>query len=525
MIALFGRSSRPARVRTFSRSRAAASTTLKTLDFLERRRCGAGARMAAMGRTWRALSVSNQPFAANRYSRENAGISSVSAAHSVRTGPPWTGRNRLRCGDGRRDGKEMALHDRALPGLPPGRHFDDRGTGLFFFVRPDGSRSWGQRLRILGRQRDLGLGPYPEIRLSAAREAAKVNKEAARDGRDPLAEKRARREAEAPRSMADALAAWIEAHSPAWRSAKTKPMVEASMKLHARRLLRIPAKDVTIEDVRAVLAPIWNTKPVAAKKLRGWLDNVLEFAIAAGWRSGENPATPRRLKPLLSRPGAARVVRNHPALPLARMHDFMALLRDRDGAAARALEFAILTAARSGEVRGATWGEIDLDRRLWVIPAARMKVAKEHRVPLSAPALAILIDQLPGDGSKPDPAALVFPGQRQGRPLSDMTLLKILRDLDAGDRKGGGPGWRDEQGHVAVPHGFRSAFRDWCALTGKDHVAAELALAHSVGSAVERAYRRADLVEQRAVLMRDWAAFIDAPPAQVVPLIRARDAS
>jgi len=311
--------------------------------------------------------------------------------------------------------------------------------------------------------------------------------------------------------MADALAGWIEAHAPAWRSPKTKPMVENAMQRHARRLLRLPVKEVTVEDVRAVLAPIWTSKPVIAGKLRGWLDGELEFAIAKKWRPEPNPATQRRLKPLLAQPGAVRVVRNHPALPLDRLHDFMTALGDRNGVAARALEFAILTAARSGEVRGMRWEEADLERRLWVIPASRMKVAKEHRVPLSDPAADLLGEM--GSGRH----GLVFPSSA-GKALSDMALLKVMRDMDESARKAGGEGWRDAQGHVAVPHGFRSCFRDWCADTGRDHILAELALARSVGSAVERAYRRSDLVEWRAALMADWAAFLDTAPAEVVPL-------
>jgi integrase len=415
----------------------------------------------------------------------------------------------------------MALIDKAIAGLPAGRHYDGKGTGLFLIVRPDGSRRWGQKIRVGGKHRELGLGTYPEVKLAAARAAAKANKDSVDAGRDPLAEKRAARTklAETVRTVQDAVDGWVEAHGPAWKSAKTAAMVASGLKRHASGLLKRPVGEIDVDAVRAVLAPLWTEKTVMAGKLRGWLEASLDFAIAAGWRGEPNPADWKRLKPLLAKPSAVHRTRHHPALPATWLHAFMQALRDKDGVAGRALEFCVLTAARSGEVRGMEWTEVDLAARVWVVPARRMKAGREHRVPLSMTAIDLLSRQAKAAGGKRE--GLVFPN-RAGAELTDMALLKVLRDMDAADRRSGGEGWRDAAGNIAVPHGFRSTFRDWCAETGVDHVLAELCLAHVVGSAVERAYRRGDMVERRAALMREWSAFIDKEPAGVVALDVAR---
>ena len=259
-------------------------------------------------------------------------------------------------------------------------------------------------------------------------------------------------------------------------------------------------RDVGLPQVLAVLEPIWTTTNETAVRLRGRIELVLDWATARGLRDGLNPARWRgHLDKLLPKPSKVNNREHHAALPVGAVGAFMVRLRAAEGMGARALEFAILTAARSGEVRGATWAEIDRDAKVWTLPAARMKAGKEHRVPLTAEALALL-DALP----KVAGTELVFPAPRGGA-LSDMTLLAVLRRLDV----------------PAVPHGFRSTFRDWAAeRSNYPRDVAEMALAHAIGDKVEAAYRRGDLFEKRRLMMADWAAFLahGEKPANVVPL-------
>lgn len=389
-----------------------------------------------------------------------------------------------------------------------GRHAIGDGTGLALLVRDSGARrTWVQRVTIAGRVRELGHGSFPMVPLAKARAAAKKAHQDIKDGVDPLAvrsEKRIAAKAAAVQTLDAALTQYIDAHGPSWRSDKTRRQAQSSLEQHAAELMAKPVRDITLEDVRATLAPIWLTKPVLAQKVRSRLEATLEWAIAAGWRAGPNPAAWRGgLRPLLAKPSSIRPPRHHPALPWAQVPAFLAELRDENGTAARCLELAILTAVRSGEARGATWGEIDLDSALWTIPSVRMKAGRPHRVPLSPPAVSLLRSLQPA----PIPARddLLFP-TRSGTALSDMALLAVILRMHEAAKKAGTPGWTDEHGARITPHGFRSTFRNWAGDTGQPRELAEAALAHAMGSETERAYARSDLLTRRARLMAAWAA-------------------
>jgi len=389
----------------------------------------------------------------------------------------------------------------------PGLHFVGHVAGLALQVTASGARSWTLRVTIAGRRRDMGLGAYPEVPLAMARDKAREARELIRQGVDPIEKQRAAQSA-LRASVASALtfketaAAYMATHETGWKNAKHAQQWRNTLETYAYPVMGdLLVRDVHKEHVLAVLRPIWAEKNETAVRLRGRIELVLSYAMQAGYRpEGLNPARWRGgLDKLLPAPGKVSKGDHHPALPVAEVGEFMERLRSADGMGARALEFAILTAARSGEVRGASWAEIDLDAKVWIIPACRMKAGKEHRVPLSAAALSLL-KALPRIGG----TDLVFPAPRGGQ-LSDMTLSAVLRRM----------------GVPAVPHGFRSTFRDWAAeRTNYPREAAEMALAHAIESRVEAAYRRGDLFEKRRAMMASWASFLAAPRAkfEVVPI-------
>jgi integrase len=267
----------------------------------------------------------------------------------------------------------------------------------------------------------------------------------------------------------------------------------------------LPVADVDTAHVMATLEPIWHAKPETAGRVRGRIESILDYAKARGWRTGENPARWRgRIANLLPKRGKVQRVQHHAALPWRDMGAFMVALRTEAGTAARALEFTVLTAARTGEVLGARWGEVDLSDAVWTVPSDRMKSGREHRIPLSEAAMAVLNALHPLIGAEPDD--WVFPGGRAGRPLSGMAMLMLLRRMGRGD---------------LTTHGFRSTFRDWTAeTTAYAREVAEAALAHALGDKVEAAYRRGDLFEKRRRLMEEWAMFCFRPTsaAEAVPL-------
>lgn len=375
------------------------------------------------------------------------------------------------------------------------------GDGLYLQVA-GGGRSWLFRYQVRGRRRVMGLGPFPGVALREARDAVEAARKLIRDGTDPIDDRRA---GDAPTfgAFADAL---VDALEKGFRNEKTAYQWRTTLgDDYCAALRKKLVADVTTADVLEALQPVWSTKPETASKLRGRIEKVLDAAKAKGFRVGENPARWRgHLSNLLAK--QPKLVRGHQAaMPYGDVPAFVGRLRGREAVAARALEFLILTAARAGEVFGATWGEIDTTAKLWTIPAGRMKAGKEHRVPLTARALAIL-DEVAKLRTSDDPAAFVFPGGRTGRPLSNMAFKQLL------DRMG-------ESGFV--PHGFRSSFRDWCGeCTPFPREVAEAALAHSVGNAVEQAYRRGDALEKRRKLMDAWAGFIEPKAANVVAFAR-----
>jgi integrase len=297
---------------------------------------------------------------------------------------------------------------------------------------------------------------------------------------------------------------YIAAHERGWRNPTHRAQWRATLNAYVHPTIGdLAVASIATDDVLRVLQPIWQAKPETASRVRGRIEAVLDYAAARGWRQGENPARWRgHLANLLpARAKVARVV-HHAALPWQEIGAFMARLRQHRATAARALEFTVLTAARTGEVIGARWPEVGMDAAVWTVPAERMKGHRAHRVPLSAAALAVLRHMLPlrpaeGDG-------FVFPGLRPGKPLSNMAMLKLLERMGHGD---------------LTVHGFRSAFRDWCEeATHTPQAVAEAALAHAVADKVEAAYRRGDLFAKRAALMEEWAAFCAKAPGAVVAL-------
>ena len=386
---------------------------------------------------------------------------------------------------------------------PPGRYGD--GGKLYLLVRPDDSAFWLFRYTTEGKMREMGLGPARgshAIPLAKARKKAFELFEQVAEGLDPLAERVAAVEAEKVQATVAVRRAitfrevaedYIANHAAGWANAKHKAQWGSTLATYAYPLIgAVPVVEVSTNHVLNVLRPIWHNKAETAVRLRGRIESILTAATVKGLRLGENPARWRgHLAELLPARSKVAPVEHHPALPFPELPAFFLRLQAADGLGARALELAILTAARTGEVLGATWAEIDLDAALWAIPAARMKAKREHRVPLSAPAVALLRKLATireGD--------FVFSGQNPGKALSNMALLMALRRMKRPD---------------LTAHGFRSTFRDWAAETTHfPSEVVEMALAHAVGDKVEAAYRRGDLFLKRRELMDDWASFTAA---------------
>ncbi|HEY2358107.1 MAG TPA: integrase arm-type DNA-binding domain-containing protein [Phenylobacterium sp.] len=389
----------------------------------------------------------------------------------------------------------------------PGLHFVGGVSGLALQVLPSGGRTWVLRATMAGRRRDMGLGGFPDVPLADARTAARNARELIRSGLDPIKEARAAVSARRASLAKDltfkaAAVAYMAAHEAGWRNAKHANQWKSTLATYAYpQIGELLVRDVELTHILAILEPLWGAKTETATRLRGRIEQVLDWATARGHREGLNPARWRgHLDKLLARPSKVARVTHRAALPVSEVGEFFTALREVDGMGARALEFAVLTAARSGEVRGATWAEIDLKAGVWTIPGERMKAGREHRVPLSASAIKLL------KALSVDASDLVFPAPRGGS-LSDMTLTAVLRRMKVG----------------AVPHGFRSTFRDWASeRTNYPRDAAEMALAHAIGDKVEAAYRRGDLFEKRRRMMADWATFCEQPATSsgVIPMRR-----
>ncbi len=386
-------------------------------------------------------------------------------------------------------------------------------SGLLLQVSKSGAKSWILRTTVGVKRRDIGLGGFPTIPLGLAREKARDAKELIEKGTDPVEHRKALR-AQLIASQASALtfeeAAYIVHKNKAsgFRNAKHSTSWIISLKTYACPIIgKLPIEKVEISHIVKILEPIWKTKTETASRLRGRIESVLAWATVSGFRKGDNPARWKgHLDAVLQAPGKVTKVVHLKALAIDGMGEFMLDLRKREGIAARALEFGILTATRSGEVRGAVWDEIDINNRVWIIPAGRMKAQKEHRVPLSDSAIQIL-SNLP----RFEDNNLVFPAPRGG-VLSDMSLAAVIKRMKVD----------------VVPHGFRSTFRDWCSeRTNYPRDVAEMALAHAIGNAVEAAYRRGDLFEKRTRLMQEWANFINQPKisGEIIPINKSNTAA
>lgn len=376
----------------------------------------------------------------------------------------------------------------------PGRHAD--GAGLYLYIDSAGSKRWVLLYRIGGRRREMGLGPIGSVSLSRARELAADARALVASGTDPIDAKRASEvtaQVAPPMTFGAVASAYMEAQKTTWRSPIHRHQWRQTLEVQAASLWTMPVAMIDTEAVLRVLRPIWNEKPETAKRIRGRIERVLNAARAAGHRTGENPALWRgHLDFLLPRP--PKLTRgHHPAMPYRDVPAFIQEIRRRPGLSARALEVLTLTAARSSEIRGMVWGELDLEAAVWVVPAERMKAKREHRVPLQARAVEILKGLRFND---PAPDALVFPSS-VNRKLSDMVFEALLRRAKA---------------NAYTAHGFRSSFRDWAGdETAFPRDVVEVALAHTVGDATELAYRRGDALEKRRHLMEAWAAFIAEP--------------
>ena len=395
----------------------------------------------------------------------------------------------------------------------PGRYCD--GGNLYLQVRrstsmtlPDSvNKSWAFRYVRHDKQTWMGLGPYPDVSLAEARELATEARKQLLKGVDPLTDKRARqREVRAARSemlsFAECAEKYIDAQAPGWSNPKHIDQWRNTLKNVAGPVFgHLPVDEIDTALVMRCIEPLWTTKTETASRLRGRIESVLDWATVRGYRGGDNPARWRgHLDKLLPRPSLVARVKHHPALPYTEVGAFMQQLREDPGVASRALEFTILTAARTNEVIQASWSEFDIDLRTWVVPAERMKSKREHRVPLSDVAVAAL------KAVKGRSKRYVFPGHKRGSHLSNAAMMQVLKRL--------------EQTGITV-HGFRSTFRDWCAeSTNYPADVAEMALAHTLRDKTEAAYRRGDLFEKRTRLMADWARYCSKPsvPAKVIAI-------
>jgi len=376
----------------------------------------------------------------------------------------------------------------------PGKYGD--GGGLWLIVTTPERRAWVLRYMRHGRSREMSFGNARDVTLAEAREKAGEARRLLAQGIDPLDHRQAAKGAQTATpanvtTFAQAADRFIAQNEAGWRNPKHRQQWRNTLATYARpHIGELPVADVDTAAVLRVLQPIWTQKPETASRVRGRIEAVLDFARVQGWRDGSNPAAWRgHLALVLPTKAKVRQVEHHAALDWRETPSFMVKLGGRNSFGARALEFAILTAARSGEVRGARWPEIDLGAKLWTVPGQRMKAGRQTRVPLSDAACDVLRGVT---DAREAHHGYVFPGMRPKRPLSDMSLTAVLRRMGRGD---------------LTAHVFRSSFRDWCADNGHPAEIAEAALAHTVGDKTVAAYQRGDLLERRRVLMDQWAAF------------------
>ena len=394
----------------------------------------------------------------------------------------------------------------------PGMYAD--GGGLYLRVTTEGARNWVLRYMLDRRPRWMGLGPLALYGLQDARAKALDARRKRHEGIDPIDARRAERarqrlDAAKAITFGEVAASYIASHKAGWRNGKHVAQWEATLSTHAKPIMSLPVQSIDTALVLKVIEPIWTTRPETASRLRGRIENILDFAKVRDFRDGENPARWRgHLDKLLPARSKVRAIEHHAALPWAELPAFLVSLREQEGIAARALEFLILTAARTGEVIGAQWNEIDLLDKTWTLPAARMKAHREHRVPLSARALVIL-EEMQAARNREAAHAFVFPGGKAGIGLSNMAFLMLLRRIGRGD---------------LTAHGFRATFKTWASeRTSFQNEIVEAALAHVIGGKVEQAYRRGDMFEKRRLLMQRWDTFCSAAPTQrVINMIAPR---
>ena len=377
------------------------------------------------------------------------------------------------------------LTARKVETAKPGKYSD--GGNLYLVVSETGSSKWVLRFTWRGRAKEMGLGSAASVPLADAREKAASARRKIAQGLNPIDERK--RDGGIPTfgEMADEV---LVSLSTGFRNEKHKAQWKSTLQTYAGPLRAKPVDIIATDDVLAVLKPIWSAKAETASRVRGRIEKVLDAAKAKGFREGENPARWRgHLDHLLPRP--SKLARGHHlAMPYEEVAAFIAKLRGREAASALALELCILTAARSGEILGMRWSEVDLEKKIWVVPAARMKAGREHRVPLASRAVTIL-RQL----EKVSTGEYVFPGQARGKPLSNMAMEMVLRRMKIED---------------ATVHGFRSSFRDWAGnVSNFPREVTETALAHVIGDKAEQAYRRGDALEKRRKLMEAWAAYCE----------------
>lgn len=398
--------------------------------------------------------------------------------------------------------------DKLIKEASPGLIGD--GGGLYLQVGKTGGLSWLYRFQLNGSRRAMGLGKHPEVSLAQARERAANARKQVADGIDPIeAKEHAQLAAKAAQNKAltfqQCAAEYIDAHRSSWKSIKHAQQWENTLSTYAYPFIGDkPVSAVTTDDVLTILKPIWASKNETASRVRNRIELIIAAAKARKRFEGENPAQWKgHLDKLLAKRKQVAQVEHHAALPYSQLPTFFRSLETAEGMAAQALQFTILTACRTSEVLNAQWSEMDLASALWTIPASRMKARREHKVPLSDAAVAVL-ERVARVQDNP----FVFPGMKEGRPLSNLAMLMLLRRMDLG--------------HLTV-HGFRSSFRDWAAEeTAFPNMVAEMALAHTVGSAVEAAYRRGDLLEKRRAMMQAWADYVETQPATNVVQLRGR---
>lgn len=400
----------------------------------------------------------------------------------------------------------MAIHklsQRKVDTAGPGKYED--GGGLRLVVSDAGAKKWVLRFTIDGKRREMGQGSFPDVGLAEARDKATEHRKQAKNGIDPI-EARQPKPEKTP-TFTTCAARYIRAHRRGWRNPKHARQWVSTLKTYAQPAIGTKRVDtITSEDILKVLSPIWTTKTETAKRVQGRIENILDYAAAYKYRDPMNPARWRgHLDKLLPKPSRVTKVRHHPAMPYSEVPAFFTELSDNGSISALALQLLILTATRTSEVLQAQWSEIDLDAAVWTVPAARMKAKRDHRVPLSEAAMTVL-RALPRVHGNPH----LFPGARQGRPLSNLALLQLMRGM--------GYGAGGDRGDY-VPHGFRSSFRDWSGeVSSFPRDVAEMALAHVIENKVEAAYRRGDLFAKRRKMMQEWADYVNKQQAEVIPL-------